>query len=100
MKIKKGDLVKVLSGKDRKKEGEVLHVIKDEHKVIVKGVNMLKKYRKSQDEETGRANNEKIEIEGKIHISNVQLVNPKNGKPSRVGYKIVKGKKERYFKNS
>ena len=83
MKIKKGDTVKVLSGNDKGKTGEVLEVIPKAEKVIVKGVNVRKKHVKprKQGEEGGI-----IPVECSIHSSKVNVVCPKCGKPARVGY--------------
>ncbi|MCS7245577.1 MAG: 50S ribosomal protein L24 [candidate division WOR-3 bacterium] len=105
-KIKKGDHVVVISGKDKGKKGRVLKVIYDEKtrkpiKVIVEGVNLVKKHQKA------RRANEKSEIvkkEAPIHISKVMIVDPKTGERTRVGFKFIekKGKliKVRYSKKS
>ena len=87
MKIKKGDKVKVLSGNDKGKTGEVLEVIPKTQKVIVKGVNIRKKHVKprKQGEEGGI-----IPVECSIHSSKVNVVCPKCGKPTRIGY-LVEG---------
>ena len=87
MKIKKGDNVKVLSGNDKGKTGEVLEVIPKTQKVIVKGVNIRKKHVKprKQGEEGGI-----IPVECSIHSSKVNVVCPKCGKPTRIGY-LVEG---------
>ncbi|MCA9385820.1 50S ribosomal protein L24 [Candidatus Dojkabacteria bacterium] len=95
-KVLEKDTVKILSGKDRGKTGEVLKLLKNEDKVLVKGVNVVTRHRKAQ------ANGTKagiIKEERPIHISNVQVINPKNGKPSRVGFEVKEGKKIRVFKN-
>ena len=85
MKIKKGDTVKVLSGNDKGKTGEVLEVIPKTQKVIVKGVNVRKKHVKpiKQGEEGGI-----IPVECSIHSSKVNVVCPKCGKVTRVGYEV------------
>lgn len=86
MKIKKNDQVKILAGKDRGKTGKVLRVLSAEEKVIVEGLNIVKKHVKARKEgESGQ----RIEIPGKLNISNVMLVCPKCGKATRVGYKIA-----------
>ena len=87
MKIKKGDTVKVLSGNDKGKTGEVLEVIPKTQKVIVKGVNVRKKHVKprKQGEEGGI-----ISVECSIHSSKVNVVCPKCNKPTRIGY-LVEG---------
>ena len=92
MKIKKGDTVKVLSGNDKGKTGEVLEVIPKTQKVIVKGVNVRKKHvkaRKQGDESVI------ISVECAIHSSKVNVVCPKCGKAVKVGYKMEKDEKVR-----
>ncbi len=96
-KIKKGDLVMVMSGKDRGSKGHVLQVIRSKDRVVVEGVNIIKKRVKPTAENPSGGI---IEKEAPIHISNVMLVDPKTGEPTRVGYKIVDGKKVRYSKKS
>ena len=92
MKIKKGDTVQVLSGNDKGKTGEVLNVIPKTEKVIVKGVNVRKKHTKprKQGDQGGI-----IEVECAIHSSKVNVVCPKCGKPTKIGYEIEKGEKVR-----
>lgn len=85
-KIKKGDTVVVLRGKDRGKVGEVLKVIREEGRVIVKNVNIVKKHVKGIP---GVREGGIYEMEAPIHISNVMLICPKCGKPTRVGFRIV-----------
>lgn len=92
LKIKKGDQVVVLTGKDKSAKGEVLKVIPAESRVIVQGVNMVTKHKKPGQMSAGGI--EKKEMP--IHVSNVALVDPKSDKPTRVGYKTLKdGKKVR-----
>ncbi len=93
MKIKKGDLVKVIAGKDKEKEGKVLSVNKEDSTVIVEGVNMRTKHTKpsAQNQAGGIVNQE-----GPISTSNVMLV--VDGKATRVGFKIEDGKKVRIAK--
>ena len=95
MKIKKGDTVKVLSGNDKGKTGEVLEVMPKSQKVIVKDVNVRKKHVKprKQGEEGGI-----IPVECGIHSSKVNVVCPKCGKTTRVGYLVENGKKVRVCK--
>ena len=95
MKIRKGDTVKVLSGNDKGKTGEVLEVIPKSNKVVVKGVNIRKKHVKArrQGEESGI-----ISVECSIPVSKVNVVCPKCGKATRVGYSIEKDKKVRICK--
>ena len=96
-KIKTGDKVIVIAGKDKGKVGKVLKVLPEEERVIVEGVRIVKKHlRPSQKYPEGGI----IEKETPIHISNVMLVDPKTNKPTRVGIKIVDGKKHRYAKRS
>jgi len=92
MKIRKGDTVKVLSGNDKGKTGEVLEVIPKTEKIIVKGVNVRKKHVKArkQGEESGI-----ISVECAIHSSKVNVVCPKCGKAVKVGYKMEKDEKVR-----
>jgi len=95
MKIKKGDTVQVLSGNDKGKTGEVLEVIPKTEKVIVKGVNVRKKHVKArkQGEESGI-----ISVECAIHSSKVNVVCPKCGKSTKIGFKIEKDEKVRVCK--
>ena len=92
MKIRKGDNVKVLSGNDKGKTGEVLQIIPKTEKIIVKGVNIRKKHVKArkQGEEGGI-----IPVECPIHVSKVNIVCPKCGKAVKVGYEIEKDQKVR-----
>ena len=95
MKIRKGDNVQVLSGNDKGKTGEVLEVIPGTQKVIVKGINVRKKHVKprKQGEEGGI-----ISVECAIHSSKVNVVCPKCGKATRIGYEIEKDQKVRICK--
>ena len=97
LKLKKGDKVIVTTGKDKGKTGEITTVFPKENKVIVGGVNMVKRHTKpSQDSPGGIISKEKP-----IHVSNVALVDPKTGKATRVGYKVEKdGHKVRFAKKS
>lgn len=94
MRIKKGDTVKVLSGNDKGKTGEVLEVIPKTEKIVVKGVNVRKKHAKATQKEEGGIK----EIEFPIHSSKVSLVCPKCGKKTRIGYVVEDGKKFRICK--
>jgi len=97
MKIKKGDKVQIMAGKDRGKQGEVLRVLPVTEKVIVQGANILKRHlRAKRDGEKGQ----RIEKEAPIHVSNVMLMCPHTGKPTRVGYKIEGGEKIRISKRA
>ena len=95
MRIKKGDNVQVLSGNDKGKTGEVLKVMPKEDKVVVKGVNIRKKHVKArrQGEESGI-----ISVECAIPVSKVNVVCPKCGKATKVGYSIEKDEKVRICK--
>ena len=98
MKIKKGDNVMVMAGKDRGKTGKVMQVFPQEGKVVVDGVNKTVKHAKTRREgEKGQ----KIDFFGPINASNVMLIDAKSGKPTRVGYKIMEdGRKVRLAKKS
>ena len=93
--IKKGDNVYVLSGDDRGKQGRVLSVDREKFRAIVEGVNIVTKAAKpSAKHPQGGL----IKMEAPIHISNLALIDPKTGKPTRVGHRIEDGKKVRYAK--
>jgi len=96
-KIKKGDKVVVLTGRDKGKEGEVVSVRPKEHKVVVQGVALAKRHtRPSQTSQGGI-----VEKEMAIDVSNVALLDPKDGKPTRVGFKLLNdGRKVRVSKRS
>ncbi|MGL4495154.1 MAG: 50S ribosomal protein L24 [Beijerinckiaceae bacterium] len=84
-KIKKGDKVVILTGRDRGKSGEVISVNPAEERALVRGVNMVKRHqRQSQTQEGGI-----ISKEAPIHLSNIAIADPKTGKPSRVGFKTL-----------
>ena len=90
-KLKKGDNVTVISGKDKGKSGEIIEVLKSIDKVKVRGVNIVKKHRKPTQDNPGKID----EIELPIHISNVAFLDPKNSKPTRLKYEINKKEKIR-----
>jgi large subunit ribosomal protein L24 len=97
LKIKKGDKVIVITGKDKGKTGEVTKVLVQENKVIVSGINMAKRHTKPSQESAGGI----ISKEMPIQISNVAYVDPKTNKPTRLGVKIDKdGRKVRVAKKS
>jgi large subunit ribosomal protein L24 len=96
-KIKKSDKVQVVSGKDKGKTGEVLRVLRDDDRVMVRGVNMIKRHTKASQSNTGGI----IEREAAIHISNVSLIDPKSNEATRVGYRFLEdGRKVRFAKRS
>ena len=96
-KIKKGDEVVVLTGKDKGSKGEVLKVITDKSRVLVQGVNTVTKHNKPSQFSAGGIE----KVERSIHVSNVALADPKTGEATRVGYKTLKtGKKVRVAKKS
>ncbi|HZV71928.1 MAG TPA: 50S ribosomal protein L24 [Saprospiraceae bacterium] len=94
--IRKGDMVMVISGADKGKKGNVMEVVLDKHRVIVEEVNIVKKHRKPTQSTPGGI----VEIPAAIHVSNVMLIDPKSGEPTRVGRKVVDGKNVRYSKKS
>ncbi len=96
MKIKKNDDVIILTGKYKGKKGKVLKAMPKENKVIVAGINLVKRHQKPGQENAGGI----ITKEMPIDVSNVSLMDPKDGKPTRVGYKIKDGKKVRFAKKS
>ena len=98
LKIKKGDTVKVIAGKDKDKEGKVIAVNAKKNTVLVEGINMVTKATKpnAKNPQGGL-----VKMEAPIHVSNLQLLDPKSGKPTRVGYKVNEdGKKVRISKKS
>lgn len=95
-KIRKGDRVIVLAGKDRGAEGDVVSVSPGDDRVIVSGVNVVKKHQKQTQTQQGGI----LSQEASIHVSNVALKDPKSGKATRVGIKIEDGKKVRVAKAS
>jgi large subunit ribosomal protein L24 len=96
-KIKKGDRVVVLAGRDKGRSGEVVRVQPKEEHAIVRGVNTVKRHQK----QTAKQEAGIIAKEAPIHLSNLALADPKNGKPTRVGFKILDdGRKVRYAKRS
>ena len=98
-KIRKGDEVVVLAGKDKGKRGVVLRVLGDEDKVVVENVNMAKRHTKGNPMQGTPGGI--IEKEMPIHVSNVALWNPVSNKPDRIGFrKLEDGRKVRYFKSN
>lgn len=95
--IKKGDIVFVNAGTDKGKTGRVVKVLIDKQRAVVEGLNMVTKHTKpnAKNPQGGRE-----EVEAPIHISNLNVVDPESGKPTRVGRKEVDGKLVRYSKKS
>lgn len=94
--IRKGDLVMVMAGADKGKKGNIREVFHDKQRVIVEDVNIVKKHRKPTQNTPGGI----VDIPAPIHISNVMLIDPKSGEPTRIGRKEVDGKSVRYSKKS
>jgi large subunit ribosomal protein L24 len=95
-KIKKGDKVVVLAGKDKGRSGEVVRMMPKDDKAVVRGINMVRRHqRQSQSQEGGI-----ISKEAPIHLSNIAVADPKDGKPTRVGFEVKDGKKVRVAKRS
>ena len=97
MKIKKGDRVKVIAGRSKGKIGDVLRALPSEDRVIVSGVNVIKRHTKPGRTEQGGI----IEREAAIHVSNVALLDPKTDKPTKIGFKFLEdGRKVRFARGS
>ncbi|MCW2245569.1 large subunit ribosomal protein L24 [Azospirillum fermentarium] len=96
-KVKTKDKVVVLTGKDKGKTGEVLKVFPKENRVVVQGVNVVKKHTRASARSEGGI----VEVEASIHASNVAHIDPKDSKPTRVGFKVLEdGRKVRVAKRS
>jgi large subunit ribosomal protein L24 len=95
-RVKKGDMVQVIAGKDKGKKGEILSVEREERRVVVKDVNVCTRHKKPSMADAGGA----IKKEMSIHASNVMLVDSSDDKPTRIGMKIVEGKKMRVSKRT
>lgn len=95
LNIRKGDTVLVISGKDRGVEGKVIDVYPESDRVIVEGVNRIKKHTKVGQDARGAKSGGIITTEAPIHVSNVMLVDPEDGKATRVGYRREKVEKRR-----
>lgn len=96
-RIKKGDMVTVISGKDKGKAGSVLKMLRKDNRLLVQGVNLVKRHQKQTFNQEGGI----IQKEASIHISNVAHIDPASKKPTRVGIKILKdGSKVRVAKRS
>jgi large subunit ribosomal protein L24 len=96
-KIRKGDKVVVLAGKDKGRTGEVVKVMPKDDKAVVRGVNLIRRHQKQTQSQEGGI----ITKEAPIHLSNIAIADPKDGKPTRVGFQTQKdGKKVRVAKRS
>jgi large subunit ribosomal protein L24 len=99
-RIKKGDKVVVMSGRDRGRTGEVIEMRPRDERVVVRGVNMVKRHQRQSAQQEGGI----ISKEASIHVSNVAIADPKDGKPTRVGFKFIgegrDRKKVRFAKRS
>jgi large subunit ribosomal protein L24 len=84
-KIKKGDTVIVIAGRDRGRSGEVIEMRRDDGRVLVRGINMVKRHQRQTPSQDGGI----ISKEAPVHLSNVALADPKDGKPTRIGFKFV-----------
>ncbi|WP_413993121.1 50S ribosomal protein L24 [Labrys okinawensis] len=96
-KIKKGDKVVVMTGRSKGRVGEVIQVFPDENRAIIRGVNVVRRHQRQTASQEGGV----ISKEAPIHLSNVAIADPKDGKPTRVGFKVLEGgKKVRVAKRS
>jgi large subunit ribosomal protein L24 len=96
-KIKKGDKVVVIAGRDRGRSGEVVSVLPKESRAVVRGVHLVKRHQRQTAKQEGGI----ISKEGTVHLSNLAFADPKDGKPTRVGFKILDdGRKVRFAKRS
>lgn len=96
LSVKKGDKVRIIAGSNKGESGEVKQVFPKLNKAIVDGLNLVKKHTKATQDNPGGIN----EIEAPIHISNLMVIDPKTGEPTRIGRKVVEGKIVRYSKKS
>jgi large subunit ribosomal protein L24 len=95
-KIRKGDKVVVISGRDKGRSGEVIEVRKSQDRALVRGIHMVKRHQKQSASQEGGI----ITKESSVHLSNLAVADPKDGKPTRVGFKVVGDKKVRFAKRS
>ena len=96
LKVKKGDKVVVITGRDKGKSGEILQVLRAENRVIVQGINMAQRHQRQTMQQEGGI----IQKELPIHVSNVALIDPKTEKPTRIGYKMDGERKIRVARRS
>ena len=95
MGVKKGDMVQVITGKDRGVKGRVIEVIPEADRIIVEGVNRIKKHTKVGQNNRGAKTGGIVTTEAPIHVSNVMVVEPEDGRPTRIGYRKEKVEKRR-----
>lgn len=95
-KIRKGDKVVVLTGRDKGRTGEVLEVRPTEGRALVRGINIVKRHQRQTPQQQGGI----ISKEAPIHLSNLAVADPTNDKPTRVGFKVIEGRKVRVAKRS
>ena len=96
-KIKKGDKVVVLTGRDKGRTGEVVQVLPKEERAVVRGVNLVKRHQRQTAQQEGGI----VSKEASVHLSNIAVADPKDGKPTRVGFKTLDdGRKVRFAKRS
>ena len=95
LRIKKGDLVQVISGKDRGVKGKVIEVVPDAERIIVEGVNRIKKHTKIGQNARGAKTGGIITTEAPIHVSNVMIIDPEDGRPTRIGFRKERVEKRR-----
>ena len=95
-RIRKGDNVVVIAGRDRGKTGEVLRVLPAEDRAVVRGVNLVRRHQRQTAQTQGGI----ITKEMPIHLSNISLADPSDGKPTRIGFRFVEGRKVRYAKRT
>ena len=95
LNIRKGDTVKVISGKDRGVKGKVIEVYPESDRVIVEGVNRIKKHTKVGQNARGAKTGGIITTEAPIHVSNVMIIDPEDGRPTRIGFRKEKVEKRR-----
>ncbi|MBL8654842.1 MAG: 50S ribosomal protein L24 [Alphaproteobacteria bacterium] len=96
MKVRKDDEVAVLTGREKGKTGKIVKVFPDDETVLIQGVNMVKRHTRPTQGRPGGI----VEKEAPIHVSNVALIDPKDRKPTKVGYKTVDGRKLRFARRS
>jgi large subunit ribosomal protein L24 len=96
-KLKKGDEVVVLAGRDRGKKGRILQMLRADKRALVEGVNMVRRHTRPSQTQAGGI----VEKEAPIHLSNLAIADPKDGSPSRIGFKVLEdGRKVRFAKRS